>query len=518
MTRIGPLAVSDWSTGVPSSPAPSAAAQPVSAPRAVAPRVPLPIECPLVIELHGALLRTGLVSEVVAAALRRSPLALLGALFSASRGALLRPSDGGAGLSRALAGLAAVDVDTLPVRAELVALAENEAAEGRTVVLRTGADELLARRIAARFPFVSQVAATGEDGAAALARRFSGGFAYATDDGGSATARLAAAVVTVDAGPRARARVEAIGRPALHLGSRPSPLGVLARGLRLRQWAKNALVFAPLVLAGRYAEPQAWLLAAAAFLGLGLVASATYLVNDLLDLDHDRRHWSKKDRPLASGALSIASAAALVPALAAAGLTLGIAAGPAVGAILVAYAGATLGYSAGLKRVPIVDVAVLASLFTLRLFLGVAAVGAAVSPWLFVFSMALFLSLSIAKRHTEVVRMRLEGGDAVRGRGYVARDEPLLLAMGLAAAGAAVVLFSLYVTAEAARIGVYAAPGCLWAVPVTLFLWLGRMWLLSGRGELDDDPVAFALRDAPSLSLGGAVAAAFVAAVVGVLP
>jgi hypothetical protein len=161
------------------------------------------------------------------------------------------------------------------------------------------------------------------------------------------------------------------------------------------------------------------------------------------------------------------------------------------------------------------DVAVLATLFTLRLFLGVVAIGAVISPWLFVFSMALFLSLSTAKRHTEVVRMALHGKTKTAGRGYIARDEPMLLALGLAAAMSAVVLFSLYLTAEAFQAAMYTAPGFLWATPILLFLWLGRIWLVSQRGELDDDPVAFALKDKASLALGCMLGLAFGGAIFG---
>ena len=205
----------------------------------------------------------------------------------------------------------------------------------------------------------------------------------------------------------------------------------------------------------------------------------------------------------------------LVPVLSFAGFVLAAAAGWAVLATIALYTVITLAYSMHLKRVPVLDVALLATLFTLRLFLGVVAIGAVISPWLFVFSMALFLSLSTAKRHTEVVRMALHGKTKTAGRGYIARDEPMLLSLGLAAAMSSVVLFSLYLTAEAFTNAVYSAPGFLWATPVLLFLWLGRIWLISQRGELDDDPVAFALKDRPSLMLGAMLGLAFVGAVLG---
>jgi 4-hydroxybenzoate polyprenyltransferase len=283
----------------------------------------------------------------------------------------------------------------------------------------------------------------------------------------------------------------------------------------VKQWAKNALIFIPLFLAGMATDLVAWRDALFAFFGLGFVASATYLLNDLFDLADDRRHWTKRNRPLASGALPIGEGLMLVPVLAVAGFALAAAAGWAVFATVMLYTAITLAYSFHVKRVPILDVAVLATLFTLRLFLGVVAIGAVISPWLFVFSMALFLSLSTAKRHTEVVRMALHGKTKTAGRGYIARDEPMLLALGLAAAMSAVVLFSLYLTAEAFQAAMYTAPGFLWATPILLFLWLGRIWLVSQRGELDDDPVAFALKDKASLALGCMLGLAFGGAIFG---
>jgi 4-hydroxybenzoate polyprenyltransferase len=290
---------------------------------------------------------------------------------------------------------------------------------------------------------------------------------------------------------------------------------LLARAIRLKQWSKNALVLAPIALSGRLADVGAWVHGIGALVALGLVASATYLVNDIVDLADDRRHWSKRKRPLASGDLPLSVGMALVPVLGGAGFLVATFVGGAVPAIIGLYAAITLAYSARLKRIPILDVVVLAGLFTLRLFLGVMAIGAAISPWLFVFSMALFLSLSVAKRHTEVVRMIAHGLTEAAGRGYQARDEALLLAIGIASAASAIVLLTLYLTGEAFRAAFYTAPAFLWFAPGVLLLWLGRVWLLSQRGELDDDPVAFALRDGPSLLLAGVLGLAFAAASLG---
>src|SRR5262249_23189922 len=161
--------------------------------------------------------------------------------------------------------------------------------------------------------------------------------------------------------------------------------------------------------------------------------------NDILDLAEDRSHWSKRNRPLASGNLPIATGLLASPALLFTGLAIGFAAGAAIGAAICAYIAITLSYSFRLKQIPILDAFILASLFTLRLGIGILASGAAPSHWLLVFSMFFFGSLSLAKRHTEIARLiERGGGGEIKARGYKAADLPLVLATGISAGMAAV--------------------------------------------------------------------------------
>jgi 4-hydroxybenzoate polyprenyltransferase/phosphoserine phosphatase len=474
-----------------------------------------PLNQPLVLDLDQTLLRSDLLVECFVAALRRNPFVLFQAIFWLARGKAF--------LKKKLAPYAPDDLDAIPAHDGVVELAEREARRGRRVVLATASDELMARRVAKRFAFIAEVFASdgtknlkGASKAERLAERFPQGFIYAGDSKADLVVwARAQSAVGVNLQPKTAKALAQLGKPMLLLNDAKHPARVLIKAARVKQWAKNALIFIPLFLAGMATDIAAWRDALLAFFGLGFVASATYLLNDLFDLADDRRHWTKRSRPLASGALPIGEGLMLVPVLSVAGFALAAAAGWAVLATVTLYTVVTLAYSFHVKRVPILDVAVLATLFTLRLFLGVVAIGAVISPWLFVFSMALFLSLSTAKRHTEVVRMALHGKTKTAGRGYIARDEPMLLALGLAAAMSAVVLFSLYLTAEAFHAAMYTAPGFLWATPILLFLWLGRIWLVSQRGELDDDPVAFALKDKASLVLGLMLGLAFGGAIFG---
>jgi 4-hydroxybenzoate polyprenyltransferase len=287
------------------------------------------------------------------------------------------------------------------------------------------------------------------------------------------------------------------------------------KALRLHQWAKNGLVFVPLLLARRYLDLNADRLALAAFIAIGLIASAAYLINDLADLAVDRRHALKSRRPLASGDLPIAHGVAAAAALSAAGFGLALASSPVLALGLGGYAILTLVYTARLKRMALLDVAALGLLYTARILIGALVIGAPLSVWLSTFSMFFFFSLSLAKRHAEIFALSV-GSPArpLAGRGYRTDDGPAVLALGVGAGTASVLIVVLYLTHEAFPSGVYRHPEWLWIAPVVLMLWVGRVWLLAGRGELDEDPVAFALRDRFSWALAAPLLAAFACAVV----
>lgn len=395
-----------------------------------------------------------------------------------------------------------------PVKGGAVEEIAAQAGLGRQVVLVTTAPPRIAATVAARFAFIGDVVAgvptcSGER-ASLLAGRFPDGFDQF--DAGAAPFAMAARGLPEVSQPQA-------SRPARGWLATLEPA---RKTMRLHQWAKNLLVFVPLVLGGRIADPEAWLSALVGFLALGLVASATYIINDLVDLPSDRLHWTKRDRPLASGRLSIRAAGLLALGLLSSGLALVSTQTLFAVALILTYVATTLAYSFYFKRVPIADVFVLASLFTMRLGLGIALTDVRLSPWLLVFSMFTFLSLSVAKRHTEILRMIELQRSSTAGRGYRAEDAPLALALGLASAMAAVLIMVVYLIEDAVPRQFYVAPQFLWTIPPILFLFLGRIWLLSQRGVLNDDPVAFALKDPVSLGYGITTVAALVLALIGV--
>jgi 4-hydroxybenzoate polyprenyltransferase len=296
--------------------------------------------------------------------------------------------------------------------------------------------------------------------------------------------------------------------------SKRTSLRTWAKALRLHQWVKNILMFFPLVLAHRYGEPLAFLKVAAGFVVVGMVASATYVFNDLNDLAADRAHQTKRNRPIASGKISARAAATVAIVLLLVGLAAAFALSVAFGALLLVYVLLTSSYSLWLKRLALVDVAVLGTLFTLRIFMGGAVVGIDLTIWFIVFSAFLFFSLSLAKRHTEVVRA-FERGETgwIRGRGYKGSDAPLILALGVGSSVAASILLFLYVVNDAYPYGHYHRPDWLLAIAFLLLLWSARIWLKSHRGELDDDPIVFAFRDPASWGVVAAAAVCFLVAI-----
>lgn len=465
---------------------------------------------PLVVDLDGALIKTNAQDETLLSRLRHGTRAVWRTLsgHAEARGPETQLSE----------------IESWPVREDFLDYIRAQAEAGRRVVLATAADRAVADAVAARFPFISEVIAANSGyerkasaKASLLRGRYPGGFIYAgTRAADLAVWREAAGRVVVNARGGVTRRAERMGETLAVFPRSGGTLSALYRSLRLHQWVKNALVFVPLVLGGMAGNMAAWSNALLGFAALGFAVSATYVINDLWDLPNDRRHWAKRSRPLASGDLSIRGGALL----AAAGLVVGFGIAALIGTaeltILAVYVVASLVYSFFLKRVPILDVLVLASLFTLRLGLGIVVVDVRLSPWLLVFSMFLFLSLSMAKRHTEVLRLGERGIQAMPGRGYVAADAPLTLGLGLAAMLGAVLIFTMYLIEDAFPRELYRDPSWLWIIPSALFLFLGRVWLLSQRNELPDDPVAFALKDSACLMLGIAVIAGFGAAVFGI--
>ena len=269
------------------------------------------------------------------------------------------------------------------------------------------------------------------------------------------------------------------------------------RALRLHQWLKNLLVFAPLVAAHRVGDFDLFSSAFIAFLAFGLCASSGYVANDLLDLRSDRRHPLKRNRPFAAGTLPLAWGVALVPLLLLAALGLSLLLPPVVTALLAGYFVVSLAYSLRLKAVLLLDVLVLAGLYTVRLHVGSGAVQVELSFWLSALSMFLFLSLAMVKRYSELLELRAIGDEEAHGRSYRPVDLDALMSLGAASGYLSVLVLALYINSGSVR-DLYTHPEVIWLLCPLLLYWVSRIWLLARRGELHYDPLVFACRDPAS--------------------
>jgi 4-hydroxybenzoate polyprenyltransferase len=285
----------------------------------------------------------------------------------------------------------------------------------------------------------------------------------------------------------------------------PSRLIALPRALRVHQWVKNLLLFVPVMLDHRIFDAPVVAKALVAFAAFCCAASGGYVLNDLLDSEADRRHRTKRHRPFAAGTLSRSFGTVLVPVLFATALLCCYWLSPKFLALLVTYVGLTISYSLYLKRVAILDVLLLAGLYTLRVLAGVAATHVRFSTWLLAFSMFLFLSLAFLKRYAELSELPGGAEQAIERRGYIRGDREWLGSMGGASGYLSVLVLALYINSEQV-IALYRSPLLLWLVCPVLLFWISRMWLLAHRGRIDQDPIVATMRDPVSYGLGVVVA------------
>lgn len=456
-------------------------------------------DCPLYVDLDGSLTPSDTLHESVVLFARRHPMNLLRMVGWLARGK--------AGFKRALAEAVLPEPEHLPWRADFIDFLRNEHARGRTLVLATAADARIAQRVADHLGVFSDVLAT-EDGGPNLSRankreaiaahaRALGHerWAYAgnsADDlpvwAGSAQA------IAVNTPAGVLRRLQVTHAPAQVFERRPLTLKTVLRAIRLKQWSKNGLLFVPL-LAAHTTAPSLWFTLFVAFIAFGLCASATYLVNDLLDLPNDRAHRLKRFRPLAAGTMGIASAVAIGTGMILAAFALAVWVGGAFTAALLLYTALTLGYSLRWKRIPLFDVLLLATLYTLRIGAGALAGHVDLSNWLLAISIFLFLSLALVKRCAELEEAVEAHHAPAPGRGYQPRDLATLRTMGMTSGFMSVLVLTLYIDSPNSR-ALYGQPDWLWAAAPVLLLWVMRIWFKTGRRELyGEDPLAFALKD-----------------------
>jgi 4-hydroxybenzoate polyprenyltransferase len=463
---------------------------------------------PLCVDLDGTLVKSDTFHDALCILLRTRP-----ASFFRIPGWWI--AGGKAHVKSEVAKSAPLDAEHLPYNQAVLHFLLEQHRLGRPIYLATGADASLANRVAAHLALFTGVLAsdgsvksvnlTGNHKLAALQHRFP-----VFDYIGNANPDLPALChsrLAYLANPTAGLRVALKARNlsiAQSFEDRKPLLPTLIKAIRAHQWAKNVLLFLPLLLSHALTM-RAVVACVAAFFCFSFIASANYLINDLLDIDSDRRHLKKRFRPFAAGDLSVASGLRLVLLLVAASCALLPRLPLSFAMWLLVYAATTSAYSFYLKRVPLVDVLVLSGLYTLRMLAGGAATDTFISPWLSSLAIFLFLSLAMVKRFSELSNLRERGATNSHGRGYLVSDLEQIRAFGTASAYASVVVFSLYISRPDVY-DLYRHSGRLWLIVPLMLYWLNRVWLLASRGDLDEDPVVFALRDRVSLALAAATA------------
>lgn len=460
------------------------------------------LQVPLCVDLDGTLLKTDLLWESLVALLKAHPLYLFVLPLWAVRGR--------ACLKYELAARVALNVASLPYHEAFLAFLKQEHARGRQLLLVTASPVQLARGVADHLGIFSEVIASdrtrnlsGLTKRRVLQERFgTHGFGYA----GNAPVDLAIwscadHAVVVNATGSLTKRVSQCVRIARCFPRERGSISAVLHALRVHQWSKNLLLFVPLITSHSWGNLALIGQAFMAALAFSVCASGAYLINDVLDLDGDRQDAMKRCRPLASGDLSLLAGGTLTLFLFVSSIALATFFSTEFVATLLCYFLVTCLYSVYLKSLAMVDVITLAGLYTLRLYAGCLAIGVEPSKWLLAFSVFLFVSLALVKRYAELARLATLGRQTASRRGYLATDVPSLAAMGTASGYLAVLVFALYLNSPDVTL-LYTAPGLLWLICPILLYWISRVWLLATRGALNQDPIAFALRDANSYLAG----------------
>jgi len=450
---------------------------------------------PLVVDLDGTLVKTDLLTESIFALMKQNPLYFFVFPFWLLKGKAF--------LKQQIGRRVALDVNVLPYHDELLDYLKVQRARGRRLVLATGTDERIARSVADHLQLFDGVLAS--NGTINLSGRYKRdrlcaefgerGFDYAGNDRHDllvwSKARKAISVNAAQRIFRAASRVVEIERV---FDGRKSWVKPYIKAMRLHHWLKNLLVFVPVMMAHRFYEIELLGKASLAFLAFGLCASAVYLINDLVDLPADRHHPQKRTRPFAAGELPLRWGLASPPLLLGLSLLISLLLPLPFLVTLVIYFLLNLAYSLYLKQIVLLDVVVLAGLYTMRIMAGSASGAIWPSSWLLAFSTFLFFSLALVKRYAELVTISAVSGGTAQVRGYRVMDKDLLMSLGSTSGYVAVLVLAIYISSGPAEV-LYTRYKLIWLLCPLLLFWISYLWLMAHRGVMYDDPLVFTVRN-----------------------
>jgi 4-hydroxybenzoate polyprenyltransferase/phosphoserine phosphatase len=447
----------------------------------------------LVVDLDGTLTPIDTLVESCYLLLIRSPLTFFRSIFSLRFGKAI--------FKQTIADQVQLKYDLLPFNPDVIDYIKREKQNGRRIILATAAHHRIAEGVSATLGLFDQVIATkngnnlrSEAKLIAIRECVGADFEYIGDSRADLPVwRCSKGALLVSPSRSLRLAAEKHVKVTKVFSGVRSKVSIL-RALRPHQWLKNLLIFVPLLTSFSFNDFNRLYTVCFAFLAFCLAASATYILNDLWDIESDRAHPRKKERPFASGQLSVLYGVLLAGT--AFLMSLGIASiiSKSFLVSLVLYLLITTAYTSVLKRVAVLDVLVLSCLYTWRVFCGAVAAGTPVSSWLLDFSLFLFLGLAVVKRCSELVVMRNIGQTHTKGRDYRITDLDVLWPIGVGASLCSIVVFGMFISASETRER-YKTPEALWLVSVGLVYWLMRIWVKTGRGEMNDDPIIFAALD-----------------------
>ena len=450
---------------------------------------------PLCVDMDGTLLRTDSLDECFWTAVSDRPGLLLKVPLWLAQGR--------ARLKAQLAPYGLPNVETWPIRQVVLDLIDKEKSAGRPVWLVTAADEKLAQAVAARLGIFDGVLASdgelnlkGSAKAQMLVERFGEKqFWYVGDSGDDIEVwKHASRGFRV----RSEAKKNGVGNGNVEaLVFRGAGLSGWLRQLRLHQWIKNTLLAVPMLAAHAFLDPLIWVNVIMGALLLSMVASGTYVVNDCLDLDADRRVPSKSNRPLARGDLPLRKVFVVGTGIFLAGFAGAFLLDPTFGVLVFVYAFASLSYSSFLRRLLFIDVLMLSGFYVWRLVMGAQLAGVPLSPWFLGFALFFFVSVALAKRYAELWMENEEGVSSHLRRPYDGADLPVIMAFGIGSSLITVLVLALYINSDQSQ-QLYAHPSILWLMCPVLLYWLARVWFKAHRGEMSVDPVLYAIRDRSS--------------------
>ncbi len=449
---------------------------------------------PLVVDLDGTLTMTDTLHESIVEAIKKHPSIFFKIPFWILKGRVY--------FKEKIAEFSCLSPKTLPYHENLLDYIKDEKSQGREVYLATAAHVNIANAVANHHAMFDGVLASshgvnlkGSEKLRAIKELIGNEFVYAGNSKDDIPIwNESTSTVLVNAPSKVAKIISASTNVEKEFVQQKSSIKVWLKAIRVHQWLKNILLFVPIVTSFTMPDAASMMLMSLSFLSFSLTASATYILNDIWDVESDRNHPRKKFRPFASSSLSIINGIAASITMLFIGVAISLFVSVKFSLLLISYLILTTLYSFILKQKVLIDVMLLSILYTLRIIAGSIALDIKVSSWLLIFSIFIFLSLALVKRCSELVSMRSIGIDSLQGRGYKTSDLVVLWPFGISSSLCSIVVFELFINTPE-TISRYLSPELLFGSTLLLTYWLLSLWIRTSRGEMHDDPIVFAIKD-----------------------